>query len=225
MVDSYHDRRTSFRFSVNPRSVQKDVLEFDDRNEDINWDAVWQVATVIDSLGWTAEYRIPFSQLRFGGKQKGEERLWGIQIMRDIARRNARDSWSPWKQTDPGFVSFEGDLAGIVDIPTPRRLEIMPYVSGKLTRAPGDPANPFYRANDTKPSAGADLKYGLPSGLTLTATVNPDFGQVEVDPAVVNLSAYETFFPEKRPFFVEGSNTFNIGSINGGPSYGNQQIF
>jgi hypothetical protein len=226
MIDSYHDRRTSFRFSVNPRGVQKDVLEFDDRNgEDLNWDAVWEVATSVDSLGWVAEYRIPFSQLRFGGAQKGVERIWGFQVMRDIARRNERDSWSPWKQTDPGFVSNEGDLAGIVDIPTPRRLEVMPYVSGKLTRAPGDAANPFYRSNDAKPSAGADLKYGLPSGLTLTATVNPDFGQVEVDPAVVNLSAYETFFPEKRPFFVEGANIFNIGSINGGPGYGNQQIF
>lgn len=226
MIDSYRDRRTAFRFSVNPRGVQKDVLEFDDRNgEDLNWDAVWEVATNVDSLGWTAEYRIPFSQLRFGGSQKGVERIWGIQVMRDIARRNERDSWSPWKQTDPGFVSNEGDLTGIIDIPTPRRLEVMPYLSAKLTRAPGDPANPFYRSNDTKPSAGADLKYGLPSGLTLTATVNPDFGQVEVDPAVVNLSAYETFFPEKRPFFVEGANIFKIGSINGGPSYGSQQIF
>ncbi|HZE08125.1 MAG TPA: DUF5916 domain-containing protein [Gemmatimonadaceae bacterium] len=226
MIDSYRDRRTSFRFSVNPRGVQKDVLEYNDNNgEDVNWDAVWQVATTVDTAGWTAEYRIPFSQLRFSSVPKGTERLWGFQVMRDVARRNERDSWSPWKQTDPGFVSFEGDLAGIVDIPTPRRLEIMPYVSGKLTRAPGDAANPFYRANDTKPSAGADLKYGLPNGLTLTATANPDFGQVEVDPAVVNLSAYETFFPEKRPFFVEGSNLFNIGSINGGPSFGSQQIF
>jgi len=226
MVDSYRDRRTSFRFSVNPRGVQKDVLEFDDnKGEDLNWDAVWEVATSIDSAGWTAEYRIPFSQLRFGNVPSGVERIWGFQVMRDIARRNERDSWSPWKQTDPGFVSFEGDLGGIVDIPTPRRLELMPYVSGKLTRAPGDPANPFYRSNDTKPSAGADLKYGLPRGLTLTATVNPDFGQVEVDPAVVNLSAYETFFPEKRPFFVEGANIFNIGVISGGPSYGSQQIF
>lgn len=226
MLDSYRDRRTSFRFSVNPRGVQKDVLEYNDNNgEDLNWDAVWEVATTVDSLGWTAEYRIPFSQLRFSSVPNGTERLWGFQVMRDVARRNERDSWSPWKQTDPGFVSLEGDLAGIVDIPTPRRLEIMPYVSGKLTRAPGDPANPFYRSNDAKPSAGADLKYGLPNGLTLTATVNPDFGQVEVDPAVVNLSAYETFFPELRPFFVEGSNLFNIGSINGGPSYGSQQIF
>src|SRR4051812_35343316 len=226
MIDSYRDRRTSFRFSVNPRGVQKDVLEFDDRNgEDLNWDAVWEVATSTDSLGWIAEYRIPFSQLRFGGAQKGVERIWGFQVMRDIARRNERDSWSSWKQTDPGFVSNEGDLAGLIDIPTPRRLEVMPYVSAKLTRAPGDPANPFYKSNDAKPSAGADLKYGLGGGLTLTATVNPDFGQVEVDPAVVNLSAYETFFPEKRPFFVEGANIFNIGSINGGPGSENQQFF
>lgn len=225
VIDSYHDRRSAFRFSVNPKGVLKDVLHSDDRNEDINWDAVWQVATTIDSLGWVAEYRIPFSQLRFGSAGKGVERLWGIQVQRDIARRNERDSWSPWKQTDPGYVSLEGDLVGIVDIPTPHRLEIMPYVSTKLTRAPGDASNPFYRSTDTKPSAGADLKYGLPSGLTLTATVNPDFGQVEVDPAVVNLSAFESFFPEKRPFFVEGASIFNIGSIRGGPSYGSQQVF
>src|SRR2546423_6625479 len=226
MVDSYRDRRTSFRFSVNPRGVQEDVLEFDDRNgEDLNWDAVWQVATRVDSLGWTAEYRIPFSQLRFGGAQKGAERIWGFQVMRDIARRNERDSWSPWKTTDPGFVSYEGDLTGLVDVPNPSRLEVLPYVSTKLTRAPGDPANPFYKTNDAQPSAGADLKYGLPGGLTLTATANPDFGQGEVDPAVVNLSAFETFFPEKRPFFVEGANIFNIGNINGGPGYGTQQIF
>jgi len=225
VIDSYRDRRNGFRFSVNPRGVQKDVLHSDDRNEDLNWDAVWQVGTTVDSLGWVAEYRIPFSQLRFGNAGKGIDRLWGIQVQRDIARRNERDSWSPWKQTDPGFVSFSGDLAGIVDIPTPRRLEIMPYVSTKLTRVPGDAANPFYKSTDTKPSAGADFKYGLPSGLTLTATVNPDFGQVEVDPAVVNLSAYESFFPEKRPFFVEGASIFNIGSTRGGPGYGSQQIF
>jgi hypothetical protein len=109
--------------------VQKDVLSYDDRNEDINWDAVWQVATRVDSAGWTAEYRIPFSQLRFGGVAKGAERVWGLQVMRDVARRNERDSWSPWKTTDPGFISLEGDLTGLVDIPQPSRLELLPYVS------------------------------------------------------------------------------------------------
>ncbi len=225
VVDSYHDRRSGFRFSVNPTGVQKDVLHSDDRNEDINWDAVWEVATLIDSLGWTAEYRIPFSQLRFGGAAKGTERVWGLQIQRDIARRSERASWSPWTRNDPGYISFAGDLTGITDIPTPQRLEVMPFVSSKLSRAPGDNANPFYSLNDFRQSVGADLKYGLPGGLTLTATANPDFGQVEVDPAVVNLSAFESFFPEKRPFFVEGASIFNLGRLRGGPSYGNQQIF
>ncbi|MBA3646904.1 MAG: carbohydrate binding family 9 domain-containing protein, partial [Gemmatimonadaceae bacterium] len=225
IVDSYHDRRNAFRFAVNPLGVQKDVLHSDDRSEDLNWDAVWEVATSIDSAGWTAEYRIPLSQLRFGSAQPGEERIWGLQVQRDIARTGERDSWSPWKRADPGFVSFAGDLTGIVDIPTPRRVEFVPYTSTKVSRAPGNPKNPFYRSTDVNPSVGGDIKFGLPSGLTLNATVNPDFGQVEVDPAVVNLSAFESFFPEKRPFFVEGASIFNIGSVRSGPSYGFGQIF
>lgn len=225
IVDSYHDRRSGFRFVTNPRGVQKDVLHSDDRSEDLNWDAVWEVATSVDREGWTAEYRIPFSQLRFGGARKGEERVWGLQVQRDIARKGERDSWSPWKPADPGFVSSSGDLRGIIDIATPRRLEALPYVSTRLTRAPGDRANPFYNLNDTRHSVGGDVKFGLPNGLTLTATANPDFGQVEVDPAVVNLSAFESFFPEKRPFFVEGSSIFNLGNVRTGPSFGNQQIF
>jgi hypothetical protein len=225
VIDSYHDRRNGFRFSVNPRGVQKDVLHSDDRNEDLNWDAVWEVGTSVDKEGWTAEYRIPFSQLRFGGAAKGEERTWGLQVQRDIARKNERVSWNPWKPADPGYLSMAGDLTGISDIPIPRRLEVLPYVSTKLTRAPGDRANPFYKLNDASPSIGGDLKFGLPNGLTLTATINPDFGQVEVDPAVVNLSAFESFFPEKRPFFVEGASIFNLGSVRTGPGFGNQQIF
>lgn len=225
VIDSYHDRRNGFRFSTNPRGVQKDVLHSDDRNEDINWDAVWEVATSVDKEGWTAEYRIPFSQLRFGGAAAGEERTWGIHVQRDIARRGERVTWNPWKPADPGYLQMAGDLTGISDIPIPRRLEVLPYVSTKLTRAPGDASNPFYSANDTRPSVGGDVKFGLPNGLTLTATVNPDFGQVEVDPAVVNLSAFESFFPEKRPFFVEGASIFNLGSVRTGPGFGNQQIF
>lgn len=225
IVDSYHDRRTAFRFTTNPRGVQKDVFTSDDRNEDVNWDAVWEVATTVDSLGWTAEYRIPFSQLRFGSAGRGVERVWGLQMQRDIARKSERDTWSPWLPTDPGFVSFFGDVSGITDIPTPRRFELLPYVSTQLARAPGDAANPFFRSNATRQSVGADLKVGLPGGLTLTGTVNPDFGQVEADPAVVNLSAFESFFPEKRPFFVEGASLFNIGSFRSGPQYGFHQIF
>jgi len=225
MVGTYFDHRTAYRFSVNPLGVKKDVLEYNDNNEDLNWDAVWNVATRVDSLGWVAEYRIPFSQLRFSSSEPAGGRIWDIQIMRDIARRNERDSWAPWTQQSPGFVSTFGQLTGITGIPSPQRLELLPYVSAGLTRAPGDAANPFYKANDTKLSAGADVKYGLPGGLTLTATVNPDFGQVEVDPAVVNLSAFETFFPEKRPFFLEGSDIFAFGNVTRNNDYNSQYYF
>jgi hypothetical protein len=225
IVDSYHDRRTAFRFSVNPKGVKKDVYTFNDGNEDLNWDAVWEVATRIDSLGWVAEYRVPLSQIRFGSSARGSERTWGFQVQRDIARRQERDTWSPWVPDGRGFVSRFGDLRGLVDLPTPQRLEILPYASTRLTRAPGSPDNPFFNANDVKPSIGGDLRYGLPAGLTLTATVNPDFGQVEVDPSVVNLSAFETFFPEKRPFFLEGSDVFSFGQVYLNNDYGSQRYF
>src|SRR5512141_108357 len=171
IIDSYRDRRTAFRFTVNPKGVKKDVYTSNDNEEDLNWDAVWDVATRVDSLGWVAEYRIPLSQLRFGNQ--GKERIWGFQVQRDIARRQERDTWAPWIPDGRGFVSRFGDLTGLVDVPTPQRLEVVPYVSSRLTRAPGNKANPFFHANDMKPSAGADLRYGLPAGLTLTATVNP----------------------------------------------------
>jgi catechol 2,3-dioxygenase-like lactoylglutathione lyase family enzyme len=208
ILDSRLDQRTGFRFSVNPRGVKRDVYSFDDGNEDGSWDAVWDVATTTDSLGWTAEYRIPLSQLRF---TSGGEGRWGLQIMRDIARREERDSWSPWTRQSGGFVSRFGTLTGLEGLRSPRRLEILPYATARLTRAPEQPENPFYRRNAGTPGAGVDLKVGMPRGLTLSATINPDFGQVEVDPAVVNLSAFETFFPEKRPFFVEGSDVFRFG--------------
>ncbi|MGH7605060.1 MAG: DUF5916 domain-containing protein [Gemmatimonadaceae bacterium] len=220
VIDSYHDRRTAFRFTTNPRGVKKDVYTSNDSNEDTNWDAVWEVATRVDSLGWVAEYRIPLSQLRFGGAAPGQDRVWGLQIVRDIARRNERDSWSPWTPQSPGFVSLFGDLAGLRDIPDRQRLEALPYVSTRLTRAPVELSNPFSKPNQFKLAGGADLRYGLPGALTLTATLNPDFGQVEVDPSVVNLSAFETFFPEKRPFFLEGSDVLNFGSTTLYNDYG-----
>jgi len=223
IIDSYHDRRTAFRFTVNPLGVKKDVYTSNDNNEDTNWDAVWEVATRIDSAGWVAEYRIPLSQLRFGNQ--GKERVWGFQLMRDIARRQERDTWNPWIPDGRGFVSRFGDLRGLIDVPTPQRLEVVPYLSSKFTRAPGSSSDPFFHSTDVKPSGGADLRYGLPAGLTLTATINPDFGQVEVDPSVVNLTAFETFFPEKRPFFLEGSDVFQFGQINTQNDFGSQRYF
>ncbi|MFN2604419.1 MAG: carbohydrate binding family 9 domain-containing protein, partial [Gemmatimonadaceae bacterium] len=147
IIDSYHDRRTAFRFTVNPRGVKKDVYTSNDGAEDLNWDAVWEVGTRVDSAGWVAEYRIPLSQLRFGSS--AGPRTWGFQVMRDIARTNERDTWSPWTPQSSGFVSRFGDLVGLEDVKSPSRLEILPYVSTKLTRAPGDAADPFFRSTDT----------------------------------------------------------------------------
>jgi hypothetical protein len=226
MIDSRMDRRTAFRFTVNPRGVQRDVYHFDDGNEDPAWDAVWDVATSIDSLGWTAEFRIPLSQLRFSAVEVGAGAgEWGIGIMRDVARHDERSSWSPWSRTSAGFVSTFGTLSGIEGLRSPRRLEVMPYLSSRLDRAPGEAANPFYRENATAAAVGADLKVGLPLGLTLAATINPDFGQVEVDPAQVNLTAFETFYSEKRPFFTEGSDIFGFGRTRSFNNYNSQEYF
>jgi hypothetical protein len=224
-IDSYHDRRTSFQFSVNPKGVQGDTYFSNDNQGDNNWDAVWDAGTRIDSEGWTAEFRIPLSQLRYGSAPPGSERIWGFQVHRDIARLNTRMTFSPWTPDGSGFTSRFGEVRGLVDLATPGRLEVLPYLSAKVTRQPGDPSDPFFHKTDTKPNIGGDIKYGLPKGLTLTGTINPDFGQVEVDPAVVNLSAFETFFPEKRPFFLEGSDVFSFGNVIRNNDYGGQTFF
>jgi hypothetical protein len=218
LIDSYFDRRTAFRFSVNPSGVKRDVLHFDDTSEDGGWDAVWEVATAIDSLGWTAEFRIPLSQLRYQATGEESETIWGINFIRDIARHDERSWWSPVPPDAGGMVSLFGELHGLRDLPSLRRLEITPYSVGRLTRAPEvQPGDPFYRANAVWGAMGADVRYGVSSNLTLTATVNPDFGQVEADPAEVNLSAFESFFQERRPFFQEGADIFqfNVGLGDG----------
>ena len=225
-VDSYFDRRTAFVFSTNPRGVQRDALIFDDARESPDWDAVWEVATAVDSVGWVAEFRIPLSQLRFDSREPVDGRVWGLQIQREIARRQEVDSWSPKLPQDPGFVSRFGVLAGLRGIRPAQRIELQPFVSGRLTRAPRISDDPFYRTNDVGINAGADVKVGLTAGLTLTGAINPDFGQVEVDPAVVNLTVFETFFPEKRPFFVEGSDIFQFGQTRTyNNAYGLEQFF
>ena len=215
LIDSYHDHRTAFRFDVNPLGVKHDLQFGDDGGfADDSWDPVWQVATSVDSLGWSAEYRIPFSQLRFS---RAREQVWGIRFVRTILRKNEFAMWPFIGKTESGFVSRFGHLAGLRDIPAPKRLEVLPYSVGRGTfRQPGNPANPFDQSSDYFGGAGLDLKYGVTSNLTLDATVNPDFGQVEIDPAFVNLSAFEQFLPEHRPFFVEGADIFGFGGGSGG---------
>ncbi|HEX5726834.1 MAG TPA: DUF5916 domain-containing protein, partial [Longimicrobiaceae bacterium] len=208
-IDSYNDKRTAFRFSVNPRGVQKDVFHSNDFNEDLGWDAVWSSAAKVDSAGWAVEYRIPLSQLRFTTSTEGQG-VWGFQVRRELARRSELSDFDPVLPDVNGFISQSGELHGLTGLRPVRRLEVLPYTVGRVTRAPGQDEDPFYDQNETFGSMGADVKYGITSDLTLTATINPDFGQVEADPSQVNLSAFETFFAERRPFFVEGADIFRF---------------
>ena len=221
VIDSYRNGRTAFRFAVNPAGVKRDVLHYNDVQEDDSWEAVWEAATRVDGGGWTAVLRIPFSQLRFSAGDG--EMVWGINFMRDLAREDERSTWAPQPREAGRFVSLFGRLSGLRDLGTPRRLEVTPYLLVGTDHAPGGADSPFRGRTETFGDIGADLSYGLGSSLTLTATVNPDFGQVEVDPAVVNLSAFETFFPEQRPFFLEGSEIFRF-PINFGDG-GNESLF
>jgi len=209
MIDSYYDHRTAFGFQINPKGVLKDNLYYNDNDNDVTWDAVWEGASNIDGQGWTTEIRIPFSQLRFDVQD--EEMTWGLQFWRSVARNDERLFWAPILEESQGFVSNFGTLTGLVSKKQPRRIEILPYTSGKLLMQDGDKSDPYYNANDLNGNIGLDFKYGLGSNFTLTGTINPDFGQVEADPAVVNLSANETYFRERRPFFLEGTDIFSFG--------------
>ena len=205
-IDSYFDRRTAFEFAVNPVGVKQDRYWFNDTSDDDGWDAVWDVEVRRDTQGWQAEFRIPFSQLRFTPNEDGR---FGIAVGRMVARTNEVSSWPLLARSANGFVSQFGELRGLSLARAAHRLELVPYAVASVTTQPtGD--NPLVRATDPDAALGLDLKYGIGAGLTLTATVNPDFGQVEADPAVVNLSAFETFFPERRPFFLEGSGIFRL---------------
>lgn len=209
-IDSYHDRRTAYEFAVNPSGARRDVFIYDDGGgRDDSWDPVYDWATRVDSLGWTVEMRIPFSQLRF---PRRDTLTFGVRVRRAINRRNEEANWPFFPRDQAGEVSRYGELVGLVHVPQPRRVEMLPYTAGAATFQPAVPENPFVaegRAGEAR--IGSDFKFGVTSGLTLDLTVNPDFGQVEADPAVVNLTAFETFLPEKRPFFVEGTNLFQFG--------------
>jgi hypothetical protein len=221
--DSYNDKRTAFTFAVNPRGVQKDILYFDDRGEDVLWDAVWEAEARMVNGGWSVEMRIPLSQLRFSSNESVQS--WGVNFQRRIARHQEYNYWSPTPQTESGAVSKFGRLNGIENLDEPTRLEIIPYVSSILERAPGNTSNPYYNENEFDGNIGGDIKYGLTSDLTLTATINPDFGQVEADPASINLSQFEQFFEERRPFFLEGNEIFRFGGTKSFNNYGNPNTF
>lgn len=216
-LDPFRDRRTAYSFAVTAAGVRADWYHPDDAefDRDHSFDPVWSAATRVSADGWNAELRIPFTQLRFAG---GDHQRWGININRYIPQRNEDIYWIVVPQDETGWSSRFGEIEGLAGIRQPLRLELLPYVTGSLgvhSRALVDPLDPFARGHALDGNAGVDLKLGLGPNLTLDATVNPDFGQVEADPAEVNLSAYETVLTERRAFFTEGSQLLQ----GRGPSY------
>lgn len=213
--DTYLDRRTSYDFGVTATGVRFDRYHPADFEywTDYSYNVVWDAHAVVDSLGWTAEVRIPFSQLRFNNQKK---QVWGVNFNRWIPARREDDFWIYTPRDQTGWASRFGDLIGIEGIKPSRRLELLPYLASDGNfKGQIEPGDPFQDGTEFSGRLGGDLKMGLGPNLTLDATFNPDFGQVEADPAVVNLTAYETFFDEKRPFFIEGSQLFEAS----GPSY------
>jgi hypothetical protein len=207
IVDSYFDHRSAYEFAVNPVGVKRDRYYFNDGPSDDSWDAVWDVEVSRDGDGWSAEFRIPFSQLRFNNPEGGPV---GFAMVREIGRLNETSTWPLLSRNANGFVSQFAEMGGLRLGSAPQRFELMPYTVGTIETRDVEEGDTLLHSPDPGASVGLDLKYAVTPGLTLTATANPDFGQVEADPAVVNLDAFENFFPERRPFFVEGSGTFRF---------------
>lgn len=215
-LDPRLDHQTGVQFEVSAAGVQSDWVIFNDSWDDASWDAVWESAVSVDDEGWSAELRIPFSQLRFAA---GDHQTWGINASRFIQRKNETDWLELVPKSESGLASRMAHLVGLDGLRPRRALSLLPYTAARaelVNPSPGDPFNDGARGFG---ALGADLKYGLTSNLTLDATVNPDFGQVEVDPAVVNLTEFETFFEERRPFFVEGSQIFSNFGRNGANNF------
>jgi hypothetical protein len=206
VLDPYHNHLDEIWFEINPAGVRGDQF-----NGDPSWDPVWEGTARTDATGWTAEMRIPYSQLRFA---RDTAQTWGLQVWRIVDRLNEQDMWSFRRRDESGGPGYFGHLQGLVIKHQPRQAELMPYVVTRSQFKYASPTDPYNDKSDMRVNAGADVKYNLTSNLTLDATINPDFGQVEVDPATLNLSAYETFYDEKRPFFVANRNAFSFGGTS-----------
>ncbi len=222
-LDSYFDRRTAFIFGVNAAGVRFDAIVSEDGDRmDESWDPVWLAKTSISDSGWIAEMRIPFNQLRFANKKN---HTWGFQVLRKIYRKQEEDTWQYIPKEAGGFVSYFGDLKNLNGISMPVRLELLPYSVGQVHTYKAQKGNPFRDGRDFKLDFGLDGKIGLTGDLTMDLTINPDFGQVEADPSVINLSAFETFYEEKRPFFIEGKNIFEFPLAFGDGGMSQEKVF
>jgi len=216
-LDSYHDLRTAFSFTFSVSGVKGDEFVTDDGNNwDTNWNPIWEGASHIDSLGWTAEIRIPFSQLRYGNQ---DDPVWGFQVMRRVFRKEERSTYQHVPREATGWVSQFAELHGLTNLPRNNQIELAPYVLAQTETFAKEPGNPFLDGTNSKVSVGIDGKLGITRDMILDFTINPDFGQVEADPGSIRLDGYEIFFNEQRPFFVENNNLFNYqvsGSAAGG---------
>ncbi len=224
-IDSYHDLRTAFSFTASVSGVRGDeFITGDGNNWDTNWNPVWGTRTNIDEQGWTAEVKIPLSQLRYGGD---EEQVWGFNIMRRDFRADEKSTWQHIPQNSSGWVSQFGELHGIKNIKPKRQIEIQPYVLAKAETFEKQEGNPFRDGSNTSASIGLDGKVGLTSDITLDFTINPDFGQVEADPSQLNIDGFQIFFQEQRPFFVENSNLFEfrLTEADAGGPFGIDNLF
>lgn len=210
-IDGYHDLVNAVLFRVNPLGCVNDAVVDVSGNQDTSWDPVWHVRCSMDSTGWVAEIEIPLSQLHYN---RGGDGVWGIQLRRWINRKQELAEFSFVPKSEQYSVARYGRLTGMTEVPAPRHFELLPFSRIRSEHRRVSAGDPFRDGADQFPAAGLDVKYGITSNLTLNASVNPDFGEVEVDPAVVNLSAFETFYPERRPFFVEGAEIFNFGRNN-----------
>ncbi len=221
--DSYHDKRTSFYFSVNAGGVKNDAVQINDaQNFDKTWDPIWFAKTSLTEYGWSAEMKIPLSQLRFDDK---EEQIWGMAVARSIFRLQEMDFWEVIPDDAAGFTSLFSELHGLSNIKPKRQVEIAPYVMTKLDLHEKEEGNPYRTGRDLGMDAGLDGKIGITNNLTLDFAINPDFGQVEADPSEVNLSAFESYFSEKRLFFIEGSNITNYQLTPGGSPWARDNLF
>ncbi|MFC1730156.1 DUF5916 domain-containing protein [candidate division KSB1 bacterium] len=221
-LDSYFDHRTAFYFGITPAGVKTDgIVSQDGKVWDPNYDPVWFVEVQRNHEGWMAEMRIPLSQLRFSGN---EEQVWGLHFYRVIFRKQEWSKWPFIPENASGQVHLFGQLRGIREVHSTRRVEILPYSVGKMTRERHISDNPFSEGRYNDLAGGFDGKIGITSNLTMDFTLNPDFGQVEADPSEVNLTTIETFFPEKRPFFIEGNDIFEFKDMGGG-RYADDRVF
>ncbi|HEX2968315.1 MAG TPA: DUF5916 domain-containing protein [Bacteroidales bacterium] len=206
-LDSYRDYRTGFEFTITAWGQKVDLVLFNPMNWDFNWNAVWKGKTGLEDSAWVAELEVPLSQLRYSKK---DEQVWGMHTWRWISRLSEESNWEKQSKTGPGMLYNFGELKGISGLKPSRRLEIMPFTLGELNTMKEESGNPFTKNGRLwKGNAGLDAKIGISSNFTVDLTINPDFGQVESDPSVMNLTAFETFYDEKRPFFLEGLTIFD----------------